>query len=334
MGLLHPAQLELIYEQGWFRMLVPRRYGGLALPLPEVVRIEEAISRADGSAGWTVTLCSGAGWFAGFFPPPALSDVFAHPRLCIAGSGTPSGQAHVIEKGFRVSGRWAYASGAHHATAFTASCTVWSEGRQLMTPGGEPLVRPFLFLREEVRIVEDWNPVGLIATGSLGFEVDGLEVPAERGFAIDPGAAADEDPLYRLPFLTLAEATLAVNTSGMMLHFLDCCEMVFGDRIARGRLSGAVSKEMMRALTKAARALGFSREEFYTALDDSWATPGPASFRRVSRTSHALARCVREWSDRLYPYGGLGAARADSELNRVWRDLHTAGQHPLLVFRQ
>ncbi|HVS95515.1 MAG TPA: hypothetical protein VHE54_03485 [Puia sp.] len=333
MGRLHPGQLELIYGQGWFRMMVPRRYGGLALPLPDVVRIEEAISRADGSAGWTVTLCSGAGWFAGFFPPPILSDLFSHPRMCIAGCGTPSGQAHAIAGGYRISGRWAYASGAHHATAFTASCTVWSDGRQLMTPQGEPLVRPFLFLREEVRVIEDWNPVGLVATGSLGFEVNALEVPAERGFVIDSAAAADEDPLYSFPFLPLAEATLAVNTSGMMLHFLDCCEMVFTERIAKGRLSNALSKEMMGALARTGEALRTRREEFFSALEESWETRKPASFRRVSRTSHELAKCVREGSDGLYPYGGLGAARADSEINRVWRDLHTAGQHPLLVFR-
>jgi len=335
MGRLHPDQLALTYEQDWFRMMVPRRYGGLALPLPEVVRLEEAISRADGSTGWTVTLCSGAGWFAGFFPPPVLAGLFTDPHLCIAGSGTPSGQAHLIPGGgYRISGRWAYASGAHHATAFTAGCIVWSDGRQVLTRNGEPLVQPFLFLRKEVRIVENWNPVGLVATGSHGFEVTGLEVTAERTFVIDARAAADENPLYRYPFLPLAEATLAVNTSGMMLHFLDCCTEVFTERIGRGRLTAATAKEMLGALDKAREEIRLRREEFYTALDRSWITKDPGSFRRVGRASHALAKGVLHWSDRLFPYAGLGAARVDTDINRVWRDLHTAGQHPLLVFRR
>jgi hypothetical protein len=190
-----------------------------------------------------------------------------------------------------------------------------------------------LFLRDEVRIVEDWNAVGLVATGSHGFEVSGLELPAEREFVIDAAAAADDDPLYRYPFLPLAEATLAVNSSGMMLHFLDCCSEVFGERIARGRLSARISKEMLDTLGKAREAIGTGREEFYSALDRSWATMETESFRRVSRVSYALARAVRQWSDRLFPYAGLGAARVDTDINRVWRDLHTAGQHPLLVFR-
>ena len=331
-GSLQPGQMALIYEQGWFRMMVPRRYGGLALPLPEVVRLEEAISRADGSAGWTVTLCAGAGWFTGFFPPSPLSGVFSDARLCIAGSGTPSGRAQLMPGGYRVTGRWSYASGAHHATAFTANCAVWSEDVPVLTDDGTPLVRPFLFLREEVRIVEDWKAMGMVATGSHGFEVLDLELSAERAFVIDAAAAADEDPLYRYPFLPLAEATLAVNSCGMMLHFLDCCSMVFDERIGRGQLSTRISQEMMDALDEGRQAIGVRREEFYSALDDSWASMHPESFRRVSRTSRALAGGVRQWCDRLYPYAGLGAARIDTEINRVWRDIHTAGQHPLLVF--
>jgi alkylation response protein AidB-like acyl-CoA dehydrogenase len=333
MGRLHPDQLALIYEQGWFRMMVPRRYGGLALPLPEVVRIEEAISRADGSAGWTVTLCSGAGWFAGFFPPTALSDLFSDARLCIAGSGTPSGEAHVIPGGHRVTGRWGYASGAHHATAFTANCNVWSDGNPVLTSAGVPLVRPFLFLRDEVRIIEEWNAVGLVATGSHGFEVSGLELSAERAFVIDGTATSEDDPLYRYPFLPLAEATLAVNNSGMMLHFLDCCADVFAQRIDRGRLPVGAPGEMLDALEKARQEIADRRVDFYAALDRSWATMQQDAFEWVRRSSHALVRCVRESTDRLYPYAGLGAARVDTDINRVWRDLHTAGQHPLLVFR-
>src|ERR1700749_72002 len=60
---LHPEQLSIIYQQGWFKLFVPEMYGGLALPLPEALQIEEALAWTDGSLGWTVTLCSGANWF-------------------------------------------------------------------------------------------------------------------------------------------------------------------------------------------------------------------------------------------------------------------------------
>jgi len=331
LGALHPEVLALIYEQQWFRSLVPQRFGGLAWPLPMVVRLEEELARADGSVGWTVTLCSGAGWFAGFFPPGDLSGLFSNPRLCIAGSGMAAGRAERLPGGgFRISGRWGYASGATHAMAFTANCVVWANGAQVLGDDAQPLVRPFLFLREEVRVQDDWRAVGLAATGSHGFAVSGLEVPAERCFVIDGAMAADASPLYRYPFLPLAEATLAVNSCGMAFHFLDCFEELFGRR--KEHLPAAAAEEAALMLARGRGELTGVREEFYTALDRSWAAAG--QFDAVSRTSHSLAATARQWVDKLYPLAGLGAARVDSEINRVWRDLHTASQHPLLAFAQ
>lgn len=335
-GELHPEVLALIYEQQWFRVLVPRSFGGLAWPLPEVVRLEEELARADGAVGWTVTLCSGAGWFAGFFSPGVLESLFSNPRLCIAGSGMAAGRAEQLAGGgYRISGRWGYASGARHALAFTANCVVWADGMPVQGEEGEPCVRPFLFLREEVQVLDDWRAVGLVATGSHGFAVSGLEVPAERCFVIDGAAAADASPLYRYPFLPLAQATLAANSCGMAFHFLDCFEETFGRR--KEHLTAAAVDEVRMAFAAGRSEMVRVREEFYAALDTSWAAlvaneATAAAFDAVCRTSHSLAAAARQWVDRLYPYAGLGAAHVDTEINRVWRDLHTASQHPLLAF--
>ncbi len=315
LGRLHPDMLALAYEQQWFRGLVPKRYGGLALPLPAMVRLEEGLAWADGALGWTVTLCSGAGWFAGFFPMASFPDLFSEPLLCLAGSGTASGRAHIVGGGYRVEGSWAYASGAAHATAFTANCTLYEEGVLIKEAGGEPMVRPFLFLRDEVVVDHDWNAVGLVATGSHGFAVKDVLVPSGRMFVIAPESAFDDDPLYRYPFMPLAEATLAANSSGMAQHFLDCC------------LEGGVGGDDREA---AKEVLAEKRTRFYTELDHSWETNEAGSAERVGRASRELAAAALYWVDKLYPQAGLAAAKVDSTINRVWRDLHTASQHPLL----
>ena len=344
---LHPRVVALAHDRQWFRLMVPEKFGGKATPLPRVVRLEEAISRVDGSAGWTVTLCSGAGWFAGFFPCAApghpvspaateLAGLLSDPHLCIAGSGAATGEAHLIAGSYRISGQWAYASGAPHATAFTANCVIWKEGLPLLTDRGMPVIRPFLFRRDEVRVLSDWKAVGLVATASHGFQVTTADLPPERAFAIDAAAAADPAPLYRYPFLQLAETTLAANLSGMGAHFLDCCAERFAAR-GKGQPARAVA-EMERVLAEAQAELKRCRAGFYDALDASWAVLEATGLvdeqvqRRVSQASHELAAVVRQRVDRLYPYAGLGAARTDTEINRVWRDLHTAGQHPVLVF--
>ncbi len=332
---LHPDQLKLIYEQQWFRMLLPEVHSlsspsSLPLSLPQLVRLEEGLSWADGSVGWTVTLCSGAGWFAGFFPPAAFPDIFSKEQLCLAGSGAPSGEAHIIPGGYRISGRWDYASGALHATAYTANCVIMDKGQKVLMENGAPLVRPFLFRKEEVSIDKNWNTIGLIATGSHAFEMRNVKIPADRCFDIGPGQAKADHPIYRYPFLQLAEATLAANLSGMGMHFLDCAKPFFQQRIQSRRFPVTAAEEMNAALEEAWSGVQEKRTEFYNALDNSWERQ--ADFDAVSLASRELVTRVRHSVDKLYPYGGLGAARPDAEINRVWRDLHTASQHNLLVF--
>ena len=100
-GVLQLEQRALIHRRGWLTMLAPRSCGGAELALPDAVRLEEAIAAADGSCGWVVTLCAGAGWFAGFLPPALARELLATPRVCLAGSGAPGGQAERDGDGWR-----------------------------------------------------------------------------------------------------------------------------------------------------------------------------------------------------------------------------------------
>lgn len=328
---LHPDQLSLIYDQRWFRLFIPDIYGGRPLSLPAAARLEEGIAWADGATGWTVTLCAGAGWFAGFFPKHVFSDIFSDPRLCLAGSGAPSGEAIPVPGGYRITGRWEYASGAHQATAFTANCVIKQKDG--------PIIRPFLFKKEEVRVLDTWNTIGLVASGSHTFEVNDLAVPADRCFIIDPAHPFVDQPLYHYPFLPLAEVTLAANLSGMAVHFLDHCQELFPQRQHTRHLSPARGEEMNTALRQAIIALQGKRQEFYTLLDQSWQVLThtnhiPAGLLgRLSLASRSLAITARQVTDNLYPYTGLSSARPDSAINHVWRDIHTASQHSLLAFQ-
>ncbi len=122
MGHLHPMQINIIREQRWFHLFVPKEYGGLDLSLPEAVRLEENIAYADGSVGWVVTLCAGAAMFIGYFDKQLADEIFTDPNVCIAGSGHVNGTAEILKDGFLVNGTWPYASGTPHATWLTANC--------------------------------------------------------------------------------------------------------------------------------------------------------------------------------------------------------------------
>ena len=234
-GSLLPQQSDVIYTNKWFKLLVPNAYDGQQVTLPELLQQQEAISWADGSTGWVVTLCNGAGWFGGFISPEIAPGIFNDEHVCLAGSGRAAGTAEIIENGYRINGSWKYASGIHHATHITANCIITKNEKTVLTDG-EPLIRPFIFDRKDVTIVPAWKYTGMVATGSDAFEIKDLEIAPNNQFKIDPSAAIITNPVYRYPIHQLAEATIAVTLSGMALHFIDLCKEIFAENLKQSRL--------------------------------------------------------------------------------------------------
>lgn len=314
---LPPEVLNIIYKQNWFNLFVPKDHGGLGLSLTDGLQIQEALAWADGSTGWTVTLCSGANYFIGFLSPEATKKIFNHPHVCLAGSGHPSGVAKTTKDGYKINGRWKYATGAPHATVFTAVCIIENEAGKKE--------QAFWFYKDEVIIHKDWNPMGMIATASHSFEVKDLTVPSDRLFIIDPSYAILPHPIYQYPILPFAEATLAVNMAGMAMHFIDLAkDMLQQKKIAENKA------------TEAEHRLNKERILFYEIIGQSWneltinKSIQQQLLKKLSDTSRNLAATARRQVDELFPYCGLIAATTSSPINRVWRDLHTASQHPLL----
>lgn len=322
----HPVQLALIQSEQWFRLFVPKVYNGLQLNLPEALRLEEALAWTDGSVGWSVTLCAGAGWFGGFIDPKIAAQIFDNDAVCLAGSGNPSGIARKMDGHYVVTGQWAYATGASDATCFTANCVIEENGILLKHAGGKDLVRSFLFLKEEVTVHENWKTIGMIATGSNSFSVNELTINRDRIFQIEANSKTLTLPLYSYPFLQFAETTLAVNSSGMAIRFLELCEIIFQQKPIRSS---------DHAFRNAAKKLDNTRDEFYKQVENSWSEcvdhlciSSPA-LRQISRHSRRLAHTSLEIVDKLYPLCGMQAANPSTEINRVWRNLHTGSQHSL-----
>lgn len=337
LGELHPDILEIAYQEEWFRLYVPVSYGGPGKKLPEILRIEEELAYVDGSTAWTVTLCSGAGWFAGFLDPELAKEIFADRKVCFAGSGAVGGTAQKTIDGYRIKGHWKYASGALHATIFTANCVMQDEnGNDVLDEEGNQVIKSFILKKEEVEIQSGWSYFGLVATGSHAFDVHDIEVPANRSFKINELKVADEG--FDYPFLQLAETTLAVNSLGMAKRFLDLVKDSFFNRSGFKRYSVAQVSFFEEELMKCKHTLHTIREHFYETFDTSWhqlihnRVIEKDVLKEVSRLSRDLAHQSRKVVDTLYPYAGLEAAKIETELNKVWRDLHTASQHALLTF--
>jgi alkylation response protein AidB-like acyl-CoA dehydrogenase len=294
--------------------------------------IEEALACADGSVGWVVTLCAGASWFGGFMNPEFAKELFGTEKVCIAGSGAASGTAEMKSGGYVVTGTWPYASGTPEATAFTANCVVTQNGTPVKGDNGADKVISVVLLKSEVTVNDDWNGVGMAGTGSHSFSAAKVTVKADRTFV------ANEDPqvgaaLYAYPFQQFAEATLAINLSGMAFHFMDLCKQMIEDKSSAYPADHQLHETFAALMQK----LQTARQKLYYAVDMSWQVctanknVSQSVLYKVSAASSSCSSIVRDCVNTLFPYCGLAAANKASEINRVWRDIQTASQHSLLV---
>ena len=331
-GRLQAKQICLIHDNDWLRLLVPQAIGGRELPLPEMVRLEEAIAQADGSCGWVVTLCAGAAWFTGFLPPELGRQIMATPQVCLAGSGAPTGYAERDGEGWRLNGQWRHASGSQLVTHFTFNAQLREDGQAMLDAQGRARTCAFVVLATQVVVEADsWHSVGLRATTSQAFSVQNLWVPQAQAFVIDANHATATGPLYRFPFEALAFVTLAANLLGMARHFMVLAQPLAVRHLPHLNGPSAELQELWQSCDQSLQSL---RSDFYAQLDSVWlatlqGAADAAHNQQLVNTSRALARHARECVDALYPCCGLQAADPRTEINRVWRDLHTASQHAI-----
>jgi alkylation response protein AidB-like acyl-CoA dehydrogenase len=337
-GWLQPEQQQLIHTRGWLRMLAPRAVGGAELPLPQVVRLEEEIAAIDGSMGWVVTLCAGAGWFCGFMPPDFARRLLGTANVCLAGSGAPTGTADMEGDEFVIHGRWDFASGAPMATHFTMNAILRQHGRPVLDAAGQPRVRAFVLPAADVEVLPTWRSIGMRASASHSYAVNGKRAAAEQAFDIDAAHATAAGPLYRFPFYPLAYVTLAANLAGMAHHFIALARQAIARRKHAATGRPLLEQATVQALLQAAgEQLAMARERAYALLDQGWAqvaqggTMTEQEVLALQDAALALVAAARQAVDGLYPYCGLYAAHMDSDISRVWRDFHTATQHALLL---
>lgn len=326
---LTATQLKIIHEQQWLNMYVPKEYGGLGLSLPEILRVEEGLGWADGSTAWVVTLCSGAGWFVGFIENEVAKTILKTENACFAGSGAVTGIASKTSRGFEIQGSWKYATGSAIATVFTLNCHVKENGMLMYEDDGSPVVRSFILEKSEVTLHSTWSSMGMIATSSHSFDVKNVSVPVDRCFIIKPEHATLAAPIFQYPFLQLAETTLAVNLSGMTYRFIDLCARLFYGR------ENSLPRIYLQKLQEHRATLDEIRFSFYSETDKAWQVLvsngciSEAHLSEISRLGYRLTMACRNVVNDLYPLCGLEAADMRNEINRVWRNFHTAGQHAL-----
>ena len=116
-------------------MYLPRSIGGPELPPLVVFRAVEEVSRADGSIGWCTMIATAASNLMGWLEPEVGRQMAGVPAdMRLAGSIRPQARARRVEGGYRIEGRWNFASGVHHATWLMCPCVLWEGDKPVCAP--------------------------------------------------------------------------------------------------------------------------------------------------------------------------------------------------------
>lgn len=335
-GRITRSVLAALVERRLFRLWVAREYDGEETDLVTAMRVFELAASADGATGWVVMIGAGAGWFSGFLEPAAAAEIFGPANAVIAGSGAASGVARKDGDGFRVSGRWAYASGAHHATWFTANCVV-DEPAAAAAADQSARIRSVAVPAADVRIDETWSVSALRATGSVDFELVDQFVPRAHTFSVLDDAPHVSGPLYRLPFFSVAEFSFAAVSLGIARLALDEFKALARAKRPLGAAKPlAEDPDVQSRVARAEAAVGAARSFVYALAGRAWDTVSRGDpILRSERTRIQLAavdaahRCAGA-VDLLYERAGMTPLFTSSVLGRAWRDVHAVTQNAVV----
>jgi alkylation response protein AidB-like acyl-CoA dehydrogenase len=334
-----PADIvRALADGGVFRMLVPRALGGGEVSPATMVRALETIARADGSAGWVAMIGATSGVASAYLPPESAGEIYGPRDAITGGAYAPHGRAVVTADGYRVSGRWPFASGCEHCTWLMGGAVVLDGGTPRLLPDGSVDARLMLFPADVVRVLDTWNVAGLRGTGSHDIVVDGVTVPGARSFSLVADRPFHDRPLYAFPVFGLLALGIAAVALGIARAAVDELVRLATMKTPTGSRRTLAERPLAQAAVAQAEAgLEAARAFVFAAIDEAWErarTDGALDVRLRARlrlaATHA-ARAAASAVDLAWDAGGGTVVYETSPLQRHFRDVHVATQHVMVA---
>ncbi len=322
-----PELAAEITKTGIYQMYFPASMGGPETPPLTAFRVVEEISRIDGSIGWCAMIATALSMNVSLLPVEVGRELAGTPAdYRGAGSARPGGKAWKVPGGYRVKGRWNFASGIMNARWLYATC--------VMADTEKPTLRAVWVPREQVAIVDTWQTMGMRGTGSQDFTVDDIFVPEHRSVASD-APPTQKTPLYhpRTRFVFLWTPS-AANALGVARGAIDALTEIatteastLNPNLLRDRSAVQTKLGEAEAIVNAARAYVFD------AVGSLWATLTAGeepTDRQVAQGRLALVHAMHESAravDKVFHAAGTNAIYTRLPLERAFRDVHVAIQH-------
>ena len=329
-GTLAWPSVVALYQEGFLSLKAPLELGGPEVdPLLYLELIDE-ISYINPSAGWCTFINStSTAWKGAFLPDTAVDQIFADGRMPISsGSVIPRGLATPVDGGWRVSGRWPFASGSGHSSWMSAGFRIVRDG----APGPEHMVMAVRI--DDVQFIDNWQVMGLKGTGSRDFVLNDHFLPEDFAFNLlstDPRRGGALFWLGRPGFVTTDHAAFAL---GVARRALDEIALQAGS-YQRGYLTDPIAHRgaLQHDLGKCDQQLRAARALCRESLEDAWEfcqrqeRPDLEHQLRLRGACAYATDVACQVATTAFRYGGGNAIYNDRVLQRCMRDVNAAAQH-------
>lgn len=316
--------LDAIHASGIMKAALPLELGGAELRPTSLLKVHHQLSYSDPSTAWVAWAYVFLGGLASAFLERDVAEKLqAIPRFALAGQGTKAGEATPTGGGYRLKGHWFFGSGVKHASH------VHTAARDTAT--GE--IRFFLVPREQVNFIDNWDVLGLRATGSIDYTLDDVFVPHEMSYATLSTTPTTGGDLYRVGIGNFASINHGAWATGIGERLLDELIPVLEKRagspgavIDNAAFHEGFATAQLRI--KSARAL---LHEVWSEIEESLYVNGddvmPMRLQSLNRMALINAtRAAGEVSDFVYRAGGSESLR-QGPIQRLFRDMHGGLQH-------
>jgi indole-3-acetate monooxygenase len=312
---LDPAVVGMLREHGFINSLLPHLLGGAELEPAEYIAVLEALSEGDAATGWVTMTSSTSAMLGAYLPRSTATLLWGSSAPMLAGVFAPGG---TLLDGM-LTGRWSWASGSRHADWFAVGALFEQRHLVCFVP------------RASVRIVDNWDTLGLAGTGSHDIRIENVRVAADHTCSIFGGPPWPATALYRVPVFGL----LAVGIASCALGI---ARAALGHAAARLKGEKDPPSPQLAKYAELHAQLAAARAYLIATATDVFASATRNEVDAAARGElrlaalHVTEQCV-EVGRGCFHINGAAAVRANHPLQLALRDLEVVMTHKMVVDR-
>ena len=330
-----------LHAAGIYSLTTPRAYGGLQVNMTTWMQVITEVGRGDGGVAWGASLINSCNFLAAFFPRQIADEIFAKPGTRLSGVPMPRKvKTRRVEGGILVEeGMWMFNSGVYQADWDMIGIPVPNEAGQIIDHcmAAIPI--------SEVKILNDWDTIGMRGSGSSSVALENVFVPDARLLSLPKAAAGvneggfKDETLYQSAVIPLMAIILVFPALGLGMRMLEeTLKAIEGKNIAYTAYTNQMEAPVTHLqIGEASAKIDCAKLLVSKACEDidEWAEKGemmPYIERaRIRRDTGAVVKLIWEAVDILASAGGGSFARTNNVLNRIWQDVRVSTLHGMTI---